>query len=934
MNNIKKTLNLPKTKFSMKGNLIKKEPKIIKKWLKEKIYQKIKKKNKKKKSFILYDGPPYANGNIHIGHALNKILKDIIIKSKNLSGFNSLYKPSWDCHGLPIEHKIELYLNKNKKKKISDKKFRKYCKKYAKKNIKKQKEDFIKLGIIGKWHKPNLTMSFNNQSNIILTLSKIIKKGYLYKDYKPVYWCIKCKSSLAEAEIEYFNKYSPGIIVLFQAKNKEKIKKIFKIKNKKINIINIIIWTTTPWTLPSNVGIAINPNIKYQLIKTKLYTIILAKKVLKKTMKKLRIKKWTILSTIIGKKLEFIKFIHPFLKNYIPIILSKYVTEKIGTGAVHTSPDHGQEDFIICKKYKINTKNLIKNCGKINKNIHPLINKKNILKINKIIIDILIKNKKIINLHYIKHNYPHCWRHKFPIIFRATIQWFINMNKNKLRKKCLKLIKNITWIPHWGYEKMKKMLENRPDWCISRQRKWGIPLTIFINKKTGKIHPKTEKLTKKIAKYVKKKGTEKWWSKNIIKINKKKYKKIKDVLDVWFESGSLYIYNLKSKKNKNIGDIYLEGSDQYRGWFMSSLIISTIVNNKAPYKKVLTHGFTIDEKGYKMSKSSNNAISPNFIIENYGADVLRLLIASTNYCNDITISKKIIKQSITNYKKIRNTIRFLIANLKYFNNKKNSINENKMVKIDKWIILETKKLQKKIILLYNKYQFHKIIKHLMNFISIKLSSFYLDIIKDRQYTLNIKNNSRYSCQKAIFYILNVIVRLISPILSFTSEEIWKYLQKKKNKKNIFTEKWFLKNFIKKKKNNNKFWKKIILIKNEINKIIEIYRNKKKIKSSLEASIILYTNKNIKKKIQKFKKEKKFLFIVSNVKIKKFEQAPKNAIHSKNIKKLKIIIKKNNGKKCQRCWNYVKKIIIFKNKNKICKRCILNLFGLGEKRKFL
>ncbi|WP_343154383.1 isoleucine--tRNA ligase [Buchnera aphidicola (Aphis aurantii)] len=938
MHDYKKTLNLPQTKFPMKANLIHKEPEILKNWYEKNIYQIIRKNKENKKIFFLHDGPPYANGNIHIGHAVNKILKDIIIKSKNLSGFDAPYIPSWDCHGLPIEQKVEEKIGVYKKI-IKTSIFQEKCRKYAENQVKKQKKDFIRLGVIGDWENSHLTMDYKNEANIIKTLSQIIKNKYLYRDFKPTYWCLKCESSLSDAEIEYFDKVSDTIFVAMK-NNDTRLKKIFNTHRLDSKEIYLPIWTTTPWTLPSSQAITVHPNFKYDLIETEAYYLILAKELVRKTMNNLKIKSWKYLTSIQGNHLEGIKFLHPFLKNVsIPVILGKHVTLETGTGAVHTSPDHGQDDYNICQKYNINTKNLINHKGDFKKNIHPNLDGINILKANEIIIKLLIDHNCLLHREPLNHSYPHCWRHKTPIIFRATPQWFINFNKNNFRHNAIKAINQVLWIPKWGKSRIEDMIKKRPDWCISRQRKWGVPMSIFIHKKTGEIHPKNHLIMKNIIKKVNLEGIQAWWNidiKEILGEEHNLYEQIFDILDVWFESGNTHTsIEYKNKKNKkNQADMFLEGSDQHRGWFMSSLMISMLVNQKTPYSEVLTHGFVVDGKGQKMSKSIGNTISPNDIINTLGADVLRLWVASSNYSNDISISNEILKRTSDIYRRIRNTARFMLANINDFNPSNNIVPQDKMIYLDQWAVSLSKKVQKEIIQFYNKYNFHGVIQRLMHFCSIEMGSFYLDIIKDRQYTLKKNSLERRSCQTAIYYILHALVRWIAPILSFTAHEIWNYLPG--NHSNyIFTEEWFDELFELNQDSifNHTFWNQLIEIKNEINKFIEEEIKNKSINNSLEASLILYVTPEVKKILSALGSELKFMFLTSHVLIKDYEKAPKNIKKCLLFSKFKISLEKSKDNKCPRCWHY-NIPMIYKNDYEICTRCISNTKGNGEKRTFI
>ncbi|WP_343153854.1 isoleucine--tRNA ligase [Buchnera aphidicola (Mindarus keteleerifoliae)] len=943
MNDYKSTLNLPKTDFSMKGDLFKKEPLILEKWNTDDLYNHIRLSRKGKKKFFIQDGPPYANGNIHLGHALNKILKDIIIKSKIMSGFDVPFIPSWDCHGLPIEHEVEKKIGKLKKD-IPKKKFRSLCRSYALQQVENQKKDFIKLGVLGDWKNSFLTMNPKSEGNIIKQLSKLIKNNHLYRGFKPVHWCFECQSSLSDAEIEHQEKKSDSAIVLFKAIDTDILKKIFKI-NINLNNYSIYlpIWTTTIWSLPSNKAIAVHPDFEYQLIQIKNNFLILEKKLTKKTMEKIGVLNWNPITSFTGKKLEKLYFLHPFLEITTPVILSKHVTSKIGTGAIHIAPDHGPEDYDICKKYKIKISNNIDKNGIFLSGTHKLLTNIHIYKSIDIIIKLLKKNNNLLHLEKIRHNYPHCWRHKSAVIFRTTPQWFIGLDKNNLRNTALKFVKDIKWIPNWGKKRMESMLLTRPDWCISRQRTWGVPIPFFIHKKTKELHPSTEFILKKISKKVSNSGIEIWWDlnlKEIVKENSDMYYKSTDILDVWFESGSMKISDIyiNDTKKEEISDICLEGSDQYRGWFMSSILLSSATIKKSPFKTIFTHGFTVDQQGYKMSKSIGNTINPKKIITTLGADILRLWVASTDVSENISISHEMLKQTSDHYRKIRNTIRFCLSNLYDFNIKTDLLSSCKMILLDQWIIEKTKSTQEKIISSYKAYRIHDVFQTILYFCSIYLSSFYFDIIKDRLYTTKKNGIIRKSAQTSLYHILHAIIRWIAPILPFTADESWNY-SPGKNSKYIFTKNWYdqLFNLPKNTEINNLFWKKIIAIKNEVNKILEKWKLKKIIKNSLEVSVTIYLDKKNKNILNVLNNELKFAFLTSKANIEEYHKAPLEAYCSSKIKKLKIYLKKIQGTKCLRCWHYFSsenKIIEKEKMQNICNRCKDNILKQGEKRFFL
>lgn len=938
MINYKNTLNLPKTEFPMKANLPEREKKILEEWKKKDLYKIIRKIKLGKKIFLLHDGPPYANDKIHIGHSVNKVLKDIIVKSKNLHGFDSHYTPGWDCHGLPIEHKIEKLVS-NLKDKIDLDYFCKKCRKFAENQVEYQKHDFIRMGVLGDWENAYLTMDFKTEANIIRVLGKIIKNDYLINGRKPVHWCIKCCSCLAEAEVEYRKKTSDSIYFCFYSLHNKEICKKFCISFIDISIF-LVVWTTTPWTLPSNRAIAVNSVLKYQLIRVKNQCFIIEKSYLKEFIKNLNITKWDILGECIGADLEFLKFHHPFMNFKVPIVLSDHVNLNIGSGLVHIAPDHGFDDYILSVKYNLSFADLVDENGCYKTGTCPELDGIFVLKANQFIIDILIKKRLFLYKKIVKHNYPFCWRHKFPLIFRSTEQWFISMEKNNLRKNLLKEIKNIKWIPSYGKDKIKYMIKSRPDWCISRQRTWGVPMVLFVHKKTKKLHPNTIELIEKIAIYIEKFGSSYWWNLDKVLFLGKKdamfYKKVTDTLDVWFDSGSTYdsVINCRNKNVVSNIDLFLEGMDQYRGWFMSSIILSVAIKKKVPCKSIISHGFVVDSKGKKMSKSLGNTVSPQNIIKNFGADILRLWIASNNYKKDITISHEILKRITEIYRRIRNTVRFLLANLNGFDFSLHKIKIEDMILLDYLALSRTKETQDKIIKYYSNYDFSSVVKSLMFFCSIDMGSFYLNIIKDRQYTSKVGSLSHRSCQTAMFHIIESLVRWISPILSFTAHEIWCNL-KGNRAKYVFTEEYYdgLFNLGNKKNIKKDFWDTILMIKSEVNKFLEKARLSNLLSNSLESELILYVNKKYFDMLSILKDELNFLFLTSKAVLLDIDLASNKTLKT-NISGLKILIKKVHGKKCLRCWHYSDDFCREEKYKNLCLRCFNNIFGEGEVRKYI
>ncbi|OQM34201.1 isoleucine--tRNA ligase [bacterium endosymbiont of Pedicinus badii] len=930
MKNYKDTLNLPYTKFPMKANLKEKEKIILKKWKDIDVYKKIRDSKLGKKKFILHDGPPYANGRIHIGHAVNKILKDFIVKSIGFCDQDAPFIPGWDCHGLPIELQVEKFFSK-KKKNLDKKEFRKFCREFAEKQIIIQKKDFIRLGVIADWKNFYYTSDFRTEANIIRTLVPIIKKKKLYKAVKPIYWCFKCQSSISESELEYKEKYSNSMYVSFSVEKNKKEKSFFSEFSK----IFFVIWTTNPWTIPSNQAIAINPNFEYQVLQIEdnlekyyVFEKSLAKIFFTKKMKK----RYKVLKKFFGFEAKKIFFKHPFLNKAIPLVFSNFVNKKFGTGIVHIAPSHGLEDYYIAKKYNLAILNSIDNFGFYEKSLFKNLNKYSIFTVEKKMIDLLKNNlffqEKII------HSYPNCWRHSLPVVFRSTSQWFIDIEKKKIRESIIKNIEKVNWIPKENIQKIKKLVKTRPDWCISRQRSWGVPITIFTSKKDNSFHPKTIEIIKKIAKKIEIFGVQYWWDldkRKILKSDYKEYEKNEDILDVWFESGSTYSSVLNNRKEikKNFSDLCLEGSDQHRGWFMSSIILSTLENNKPPYKKVITHGFVVDQKGKKMSKSLGNVVDPKELVDRFGADIVRLWIASIDYTKEIIFSEKTIKNTIDIYRKIRNTIRFLLANLHNFSFSKNIRNIENMLLIDKWIIYQCNILKKEVIFCYKNYHFNLIVQKIFNFCSFYLGSLYFDIIKDRKYTNRKESLAYKSCQIALYHILEILTKLIAPIISFTAEEIWEFVPKKNKKISIFQESWVHEN-INVQKIDKKLWHYLIFIKKIVHKEFEVLRKNRVFKNILDTKITISIPSLIFAKIKDLKEELKFFFLCSNIDIKETISKRKN-IQEKDII---VTFKKAKGRKCNRCWHYfISSETIVKNISEICERCIKNVYEEGEIRKF-
>ncbi len=916
----KQTLNLPKTNFPMKASLPQREPEMIKNWQQSKIYQKIRELRKGEQKFILHDGPPYANGNIHIGHALNKILKDIVVKFKTMQGFDSPYVPGWDCHGLPVEHQLFKELNITKEQ-IDRLSFRKKAHQYAMSYVEIQKEEFLRLGVFGDWQNPYLTLDPKYESKIIWSFGQLVKKGFIYHSLKPVNWCFKCETALAEAEVEYNDLQSESVFVKFKI-TESKIKQI-----KPDEDVYILIWTTTPWTLISNVAVAVHPDFNYVLVQTKLGKLILAKQLANKLFETLSLGDVKIIKEFKGKNLSGLVYEHPFGYRKGKIVLADYVSLEDGVGCVHIAPGHGQEDYKVGLEYKLPTIMPVNQKGCFDEEIKEF-KGQHVFKANQSIISSLKDLGLLLHNTKMTHSYPHCWRCKNPIIFRATKQWFLSVDKDHLRDKLVSEIeKNVEWIPASGQERISGMVKLRPDWCLSRQRYWGVPIPALICKKCNEQFLDYN-FIEHFAKIVEKEGTDAWFAKEISELVPEGFKhkkcggsdfeKSEDILDVWFDSGVSHQAVLRD--NANLGlpcDMYLEGSDQHRGWFQTSLIPSFVIDGRAPYKEVLTHGFVVDGEGKKMSKSLGNVISPQEIYNQYGTEILRLWVASSNYSDDIRISKEIISRLVEAYRKIRNTARFILGNLYDFSPDEHCVKYNDLNSVDKYMLYLLEGYKKSISSGYDskkeRYVFYKAYKRIYEFCNSELSSFYLDILKDRLYTHGKDSKSRRGAQTVIFEILNSLIRLMAPILSFTAEEIWQNMPKKKAEQDIQSvhlldwpkqepkhhEKQLIEDF-----------KKIYDLRPAILKCLEEERTKGKIGSSLEAKLILTLNNELFSTFDKYLADLPFLFIVSQVELAKKE---------KGESKIEVI--SAQGTKCTRCWNFRIDVGTNNEHPAICQRCV-------------
>ena len=825
----KDTLNLPKTDFPMKANLPNREPDILKSWARHSIFQKALDQSKKSKKYILHDGPPYANGDIHIGHAVNKILKDFIIKSKIMSGYHTPFTPGWDCHGLPIELQVEKKYGKGKYK-DNPNAFVAACREFARKQIEKQKADFIRLGVFADWDNPYTSMDKEVESGIVKSLSKIIDNNHVYFGSKPVHWCIESSSALAEAEVEYKDIVSKAVCVKFRITSYNELTFTKNIDQKAH--ISIPIWTTTPWTLPANRAVAISKDIDYSLVQVDRDYLIIAKKLVGSVMEKAGISEFKVAEESIKSEMSAVMLEHPFYDIKVPVIFAEHVTDENGTGAVHIAPGHGTEDYLAGLEHDLEVYNPVDDYGRFKESL-PIFGGMKVRESNEEIVSLLNKNEALLFSEDYEHSYPHCWRYKTPLIFRATPQWFMSMDKSALRKSIKDDIKNINWLPSWGEDRIFNMIEGRPDWCLSRQRFWGVPIPLFLHKETNELHPNTSAILEEAQKIIKEGNIEAWidFDKRSIVKNFDDYTEVKDTLDVWFDSGVTHQTVLKDRGIEETADLYLEGSDQHRGWFQSSLITSHAINNKSPYKNVLTHGFVVDAEGQKMSKSVGNIISPQKIIKDKGADILRMWVAMTDYTKEMTISEEIIKRVSESYRRIRNTSKFLLSNINDFD--VNGFDKSNLLVLDKWIIHKAEEMNKQIQNDYEQFKFNKIMKDVINFCTLELGGYYLDIIKDRLYTPKSDGIPRCSAQMTCYILMRYINSWIAPILTFTAEEI--YLKIPNSKESIYLDDWFSYSVDIDEKSIELF-DSLYNIKSDVSRLIEEARNNEVVGSSLECKI--------------------------------------------------------------------------------------------------
>jgi isoleucyl-tRNA synthetase len=916
MADYKDTLNLPDTAFPMRGDLAKREPGWVQDWQKNGLYQRIREASKGRPKFILHDGPPYANGDIHIGHAVNKILKDIVVKSKVLSGFDAPYVPGWDCHGLPIEHQVEKKHGKN----IPAAQFRKLCREFAAEQIERQKKDFIRLGVLGDWDRPYMTMAFRTEADTIRALGRIRQKGYLYQGAKPVHWCLDCRSALAEAEVEYEDRTSPAIDVAFQVLDNKPLAKALRFTHI-YEPVFAVIWTTTPWTLPANQAVAVHPEFHYVLVRYAGMLFILAKDLAQKCMDGYQAKDWEVVAEFKGADIEGLLLAHPFYDRVVPVVLGDHVTLDSGTGLVHTAPAHGVEDFAVGQRYNLPVENPVDDDGTFFAST-PIVGGMQVWKANDVIIQTLKDKQKLVRLDSIRHSYPVCWRHKSPIIFRATRQWFIGMEEGggrTLRQVAKAAVDATEFFPAWGRARLEAMIANRPDWCVSRQRNWGTPMAFFVHKETGELHPRTDELLERAALRVEQQGIEGWFSledSELLGADAATYRKVPDTLDVWFDSGSTHASVLARREElAKPADLYLEGSDQHRGWFQSSLLIGCAIDGRAPYKGLLTHGFVVDGTGRKMSKSLGNVIAPQKIMDTLGADILRLWVAATDYSGELSISDEILKRVVESYRRIRNTLRFLLANLDDFDPKTDSLPVAEWLEIDRYALQMAQRLQQQVIADYDRYEFHLVVQKLQAFCSEDLGGFYLDILKDRLYTAGKASRGRRAAQNALYHITHSLLRLMAPVLSFTADEAWPVFTRNAGD-SVLLQTWY--RFPDGGADLTGRWEKIREVRAEVQKELEAVRVAGRIGSSLQAEVVLQADGERYELLESLADDLRFVLITSQAKLARGSGPA-------------ITVNPSSQPKCERCWHYRADVGHDASHPGLCRRCTDNLYGAGEPR---
>ena len=931
-------INLPQSEFPMKADLAQREPVMLRAWEEGGLYGKIRAAARGRPRFVLHDGPPYANGVIHLGHALNKILKDIIVKSRTLDGFDAPYVPGWDCHGLPIEQQVEKKHGRPGQK-LDAAAFRAACRAYVTEQINLQRADFKRLGVLGAWDDPYVTMDPRYEALQIRALGKVIRKGHVYQGVKPVHWCLDCRSALAEAEVEYEDRTSPSVDVAFQVvDNSELARRIGFAGSLGIEPCDVVIWTTTPWTLPANQAVALRADFRYVLIGAQLpggeRRLIVAADLLEASLRRFRASSHQLLAEFSGSALEGLRVQHPFQNRTVPVILGEHVTLDAGTGAVHTAPGHGHEDFAVGQRYGLAVLNPVGDDGRFLPDT-PLVAGLKVEDANGAIIEALEARGRLIHREPHRHSYPHCWRHKSPVIFRATPQWFISMDKQGLRANTLRDIPQVSFTPQWGEQRITGMIESRPDWCISRQRTWGVPLVLFVHRQSGELHPRTLELIEEVAARVERDGIEAWFGLDPVELlgeEAAQYAKLKDVMDVWADSGLSFEYLGMRYPGLNAPmDLYLEGSDQHRGWFQSSLLMSEAIYERAPFRGVLTHGFTVDESGRKMSKSLGNTIVPQKVVGSLGADVLRLWVAATDYANEMAVSDALIRRVAESYRRIRNTARFLLGNLHGFDPQRDAVHPAQMVALDRWALARTRELQGEIIEAYRKYAFHLIYHKVHNFCIVDLSALYLDVVRDRLYTTPADSHARRSAQTALYHIAEAMVRWIAPVLSFTADEIWSHLPGAGRAESVFLSLW---HELPEGGSHEVDWPALMQLRRDVMRELERLRDGGAIGAPLDAEVDIYCVPAEFERFAALGEELRFLLITSEARVHRATQPPPGAVPASEAARegVWVSVAASTHAKCVRCWQHRPEVGQDGEHPELCARCINNVTGRAEQRR--